>query len=120
MKQRTTRDPLLLEAPYSDGKLTERRRYPRKEICVPITVYVSGETLEGYTENISYTGVLVQLVEEELPSIGEACEMTLDLISDRVEALGKVTRVNSKKRQFAIDITSLEHNGDMLLALLMR
>jgi hypothetical protein len=108
------------------GMAFERRRYPRKEICLFVTVSCQDRHLEGYTVNVSSSGLLIHALES-LPSEGETCNLAMDPNSERVLshpseqicARGRVVRVMEERRQFSVELEHLEQNGDVFLSLLV-
>src|SRR5687767_3303775 len=96
----------------------DRRRSPRGEIRVPISVRCGDAEFEGSVENLSYAGVMVR-TSAELPPIGSQCEVVLRLPAGEVEARGKVVRHETKNGRFAIDLEHVDTNGELLLATLL-
>lgn len=68
------------------------------------------------TVNESYTGILVQLQDDRMPPIGETCRVVLEVMGEKVEAIGEVVRRMDDKRQCAVDLKQLGPNGYLLLA----
>src|SRR4051794_40616187 len=97
---------------------SERRRHPRREICAPVTVCCGEELIEGYSENLSYTGVLIQSLSG-MPGVGDACELSILMDDGAVEARGRVVRANLRERTFAVDLEHVDVNGHLLLAALV-
>lgn len=96
----------------------ERRRTPRHPIRAPIRVTIEDEVLHGVTDNFSYNGVLVQ-TREPLPPLGTMCAFSLDLPLGSVEAHAKVVRHDPGVPAFALDITRIDKNGQLLLVALI-
>jgi hypothetical protein len=96
----------------------ERRRTARHHVRVPIRVTMDGETLEGTTDNFSYNGVLVT-TERPLPGVGTLCEFALELPLGVVRAHAKVVRRDETARCFALDVTRIDSNGQLLLVALI-
>jgi hypothetical protein len=96
----------------------DRRRHTRLTACIPVTLHRDGETIEGYTENFCYSGVLIQSLGE-LPIAKEECGLTLYLPIGEVHAHARVVRVHPDTRQFAMEICTIEKNGAGLLALVL-
>jgi hypothetical protein len=99
-------------------QVAERRRHPRMPLISPVTVRCESGVIEGYTENLSYCGLLVQSLTG-MPRAGETCHVTLDLDVGIVEARGKVARLLEEERRFAVDLTHVDKNGNLLLATLV-
>jgi len=100
------------------GREQERRRTPRHRVHAPIRVTVDSETLEGSTENFSYNGVLVQTAGP-LPPLGTACEFALELPLGVVRAHARVVRHDAGRQCFALDISRIDSNGQLLLVALI-
>jgi hypothetical protein len=96
----------------------ERRRHPRQEVCAFVAIRCGDRVIEGYAENLSYCGVLVQSLTD-LPEVGEYCDLTIELALGNVTAHGTVARVVPAERQFAVDIERVDENGHLLLVALV-
>lgn len=96
----------------------ERRRTPRHPVRAPIHVKWGDGALDGATENFSYNGVLVQTTQP-FPPAGAECEFSLDLPLGTVKAHAKVVRQDPKASCFALDITRIDSNGQLLLVALI-
>lgn len=81
-------------------------------------VRVGDTVFEGTTENLSYAGVLI-LSHGDLPEIGASCEVVLKLRGGDVEARGCVVRHEIEHNCFAVDLTHVDRNGDLLLATIL-
>lgn len=103
------------EAPPATG---ERRRSPRGRISAPVLVRAGEMHVEGTIENLSYAGVMI-LSHGDLPAIGAACEVTLKLSAGDVEARGVVVRHEVKHNRFAVDLSHVDTNGELLLATIL-
>ncbi len=98
--------------------LLERRSHPRTSCGIPITLTCRCGELSGVTVDESYTGVLVQLMDDRSPEPGEECQVRLQVMGESVEARGEVVRLASDERQCAIELKQLGGNGYLLLALM--
>lgn len=96
----------------------ERRRSPRGRITAPVIVRVGDAVVEGTIENLSYAGVMI-LSHGDLPEVGAACEVLLKLPAGDVEARGVVVRHEVKHNRFAVDLSHVDTNGDILLATIL-
>lgn len=95
----------------------ERRRHARTRLNVPVTVFCPTVTLEGVTVNESYTGILVQVMDGELPNVGEHVKVILQIMGEEVEAVGDIVRLVEEENQVAVDLTQLVKNGVLMLAM---
>ena len=96
----------------------ERRRTPRHRVHAPIVVTFESQALRGSTENFSYNGVLVR-TEDVFPPLGHECGFALELPLGTVKAHAKVVRHDRDSRCFALDITRIDSNGQLLLVALI-
>lgn len=94
---------------------SERRRAPRFRLHAPMTTRRPGKTLEGITQDVSSTGILV-CPSGPMPVEGGTWDVTLKLARGQVEAVGKVARVDSRERLFAVEIQFMVSNGSVLKA----
>ena len=108
--------PTLPSAPLADKLAADanRRRHPRQLVCAPATVRCGEEIIEGFTDNLSYSGLLIQSLTG-VPSVGDECLVVLDLPMGSVEARGCVVRLDRHERKFAVDLTHVDKNGEVLL-----
>lgn len=97
---------------------SERRRYARRDATLAVTLTTPTGRYEGFTENVSYTGLLVQGLGE-IPASGLECEVEVDLLTGILKAQGLVTRVTPKENRYAVDLTHLIQNGQLLLAFVL-
>ncbi|MBW3623751.1 MAG: PilZ domain-containing protein [Armatimonadetes bacterium] len=95
----------------------ERRRHTRVHLGIPVTLFCPGGTIEGITVNESYTGILVQVFDGELPDVGERCKVELRIMGDTVDAVGEIVRLQPDDHQVAVELLQLGQNGVLLLAL---
>ena len=110
--------PLTTDKPLSESATPNRRRHQRQLVCVPATVR-SGETvIEGFTDNISYSGLLLQSLTG-IPSVGQECQVDLYLPMGQVTARGKIVRVDRSSGRFAVDLEHLDKNGELLLVAML-
>lgn len=97
--------------------ITERRRHQRTHIGIPVTLYIADQVIEGVTVNESYTGILVQVLDGDLPALRDKCRVILRVLGEKVEAIGEIVRLEEEENQAAIELTQLGQNGVLLLAL---
>jgi hypothetical protein len=98
--------------------IAERRRNPRFNICLPVTIKASEFNIEGYTENINYNGALIQSLTG-IPTPGTPCDILLYMTDDEpMEASGRVVRIVEGEKLFAVEISTIVKNGEPFLALL--
>ena len=110
--------PLTTDKPIQDTGAPNRRRHQRQLLCVPATIR-SGETvIEGFTDNLSYSGLLVQSLTG-IPTIGQECQVDLYLPMGQVTARGKIVRVERSSGRFAVDLEHLDKNGELLLVAML-
>lgn len=95
-----------------------RRRHVRQLVCVPATVEAAGAVIEGFTDNLSYSGMLVEALTGA-PKEGEGCKVTLYLPMGTVEARGRIVRLDRGGRRFAVDLEHLDKNGELLLVAML-
>jgi len=98
--------------------LVNRRRHPRTHISAPVTVQAESGVLTGFTENLSNYGISVHRMSA-LPNVGEECRLTLDLPLGQVQVRGKVVRTEPKNQKFAVDVSHVDTNGEVLLATIL-
>jgi hypothetical protein len=98
--------------------MPERRRHPRQDVCASVIVRCADTVIEGFTENLSYSGVLIQSLTG-MPAAGEACRLEIDLPLGTVLGRGRVARLDQDERKFAVDIEHVDQNGHLLLAALV-
>lgn len=98
--------------------MPERRRHERIEVCAPVTVHRGEDVVEGFTENLSYSGILVQSLYG-LPEVGEEADFEIELPLGRVRARGRISRVDAEQRQFAAELVQLQENAQLLLVALV-
>jgi hypothetical protein len=96
--------------------LAERRTHQRTACGIPVTLHCACGDLPGSTVNESYTGILVQLRDDRMPPIGENCNVVLEVMGEKVQALGEIVRIVQGKRQCAVELKQLGSNGFLLLA----
>jgi hypothetical protein len=110
--------PSTTDKPLTENGTLNRRRHQRQLVCVPATIR-SGETvIEGFTDNISYSGLLVQSLTG-IPTVGQECQVDLYLPMGQVAARGKVVRVDRSSGRFAVDLEHLDKNGELLLVAML-
>lgn len=110
--------PLTNDKPVTDSATLNRRRHQRQMLCVPATIRIGEAIIEGFTDNLSYSGLLVQSLTG-IPSVGQECQVELYLPMGQVAARGKVVRVERSSGRFAVDLEHLDKNGELLLVAML-
>ena len=100
------------------GRVQDRRRHSRLPLGATVTLRGPEGTLEGVAENMSYSGILVKS-NGELPDMQIEYEVTLAVALGSVRAHGTVVRVEPDAGRFAMELTRVENNGHLLLAMLI-
>ncbi len=100
------------------ASVKERRRHPRVTLCVPVSVRYGDRISEGYTENLAYSGLLIQALTA-MPAAPGPCDLTLYVPNGEIHARGRIVRLNARQAQFAVEIETLQESGEAFLALLM-
>lgn len=90
-------------------------RAPRHRMLSLVLCRCGESEVEGYTLNISYSGLLVQ-ASDSLPPLGERCEVRVLLPRGELRARGQITRVDEQDGRFAVELTHLAKNGYLLLS----
>lgn len=90
-------------------------RAPRRRMLALVLCRCGEDEVEGYTLNISYSGLLVQS-SGPLPPLGDRCEVRVYLGRGELRARGQITRVDERDGRFAVELTHLAKNGYLLLA----
>ncbi len=96
----------------------DRRRHCRFPVQVPVLLQQGARNWEGFSRNLSYSGVLVQGIGE-LPEAGTDCQVTLQFLHGEVVCRGRVTRVSPEENCFAVDLLHVDENGEVLLVVLL-
>jgi len=110
--------PLATNKPLDDAGAANRRRHQRQMLCVPATIRTGEVVIEGFTDNLSYSGLLVQSLTG-IPTIGQECQVDLYLPMGQVAARGKIVRVDRSSGRFAVDLEHLDKNGELLLVAML-
>jgi hypothetical protein len=84
------------------------------DLLAPVLVRCSCGWLACFTESLSDTWVRIQSLEG-LPALGEKCKMVFELVDGKVEARGSVLQINGNLRQYTMELTHLDTNGELLL-----
>jgi len=93
----------------------EKHRPLRPYLPLPVTIRCGTSLIEGYTERLTGSEVLVQALGALPPVTGE-CEISIDLPLGTARAHGSVTSIDRKACTLSLVFTTLHSNGHLLLA----
>jgi hypothetical protein len=110
--------PITTDKPAAEATAANRRRHQRQMLCVPATIRTGESVIEGFTDNLSYSGLLVQSLTG-IPTVGQECQVDLYLPMGQVAARGKIVRVDRSSGRFAVDLEHLDKNGELLLVAML-
>ena len=110
--------PSTLDKPIRESEAANRRRHQRQMLCVPATIRIGDVVIEGFTDNLSYSGLLVQSLTG-IPTVGQECQVDLYLPMGQVAARGKIVRVERSSGRFAVDLEHVDKNGELLLVAML-
>jgi hypothetical protein len=102
--------------------VTERRKHPRFEVSLPVSIHTEEGVIQGEVRNISLGGVFIHC--RKLPDLGETFRITIEAAETigPVSATVKPIRVNVEGGDdtpisYVLAVSFVEISGDLLSVL---